>query len=299
MKTSLARKIIFTIIGLLIFAYVILLVMSFGHGSSNKELILNVFSLFLSGIICISLGYIKLKTLWYIFSFSLLIPSLSFGMLSVSTGIFPPLAYLVLQFGILLLLIVLTTYLIGIYKELLTVNKEIILVVLLLLLPMSFYFHGFLNGEAVHYAYNTKAINFILPPSFSSMDQCKSRHVLEEAGFCYGYFANLNNDVNLCNEYIDKNVDPLLNKNYIYVNCVTGFSVYKNDPSFCKDLGDEGFQSKCLFHYFVAKKEFNKCQTIKYKPFESFSYSGDKCLEYNSPWYVKKYAEIVYSELLK
>ncbi len=181
-------------------------------------------------------------------------------------------------FGIVTLVVFTITSILGVYREPITIKKEIILVaVLLFLLPITASVLGFVNRQSLEYSKKIKRVEFIFPERFSSIDECKSRHIFEEAGFCYGYFASKNNDMNLCAEYIDKYVDPLLDKNYININCVTGYSVYKNDPSICSTIKDADFQAKCEFNYYLAKKDFNKCRAITYKPFDGFSFSGDKC----------------------
>jgi hypothetical protein len=291
MGTSLTRKIIFTIIGLLISAFVLLSIFDPGGGDHSTWTTLPSF---IAGIILISLGYTRRITLWYIFFTLFSLIPLDIGKALAHTGRYPPTFLTVMIFATLLIFIFFITYSLGIYKEPLTTKKEIILVVVfLLLMPTTTYFVGFVNGKSVQYASKIERINFILPASFSSMDQCNTRHVLEESGFCYGYFASEKNDMSLCNKFIDDNVDPLLNRNYIYANCVTGFSVYQNNPTMCSDLTGGAFKSKCLFHYFIAKNQIDNCRAIENE------YWNKDCLEYNPPWYVKKYAEIVYSEKFK
>ena len=288
-KTSIVRKIIFTIIGLLIIAFVFLYIFSPGGGNYFRW---TTIPSFISGLLFISLGYTKRITLWYLFFILFSLILLETGMGLASTGLYPPTLVMIITFGLTLLLVFFITFFLNVYTKPFTYKKEIILVVTLLLLLIFAYCLGFLNGKAVQYAYNTNAINLILPLNFSSLDQCNTMHVLEEAGFCYGYFANLNNNINLCSEYIDKNVDPLLDKDYIYTNCVTGFTVYQNNSYLCKSLNSEVYQSKCLSYYFVAKKEFNKCQTI------TTEYWAEECLKYDSAWYIKKYSEIVYQNII-
>ena len=113
--------------------------------------------------------------------------------------------------------------------------------------------------------------------------------MLEESGFCYGYFASEKNDLSLCNKYIEDNINPSYDKNYIYSNCVTGFSIYQNNPSLCNELGGP-FKSKCLSHYYIAKEQLDSCRVIENEIWK------EECLGYNYPKYVKKYAKIVYSE---
>ncbi len=290
MLTTTARKISFTILGLLIVAFFILIHFT-GHPSTN--LFPYATAYYISGFIFLILGYRKWPILWYVFFILFSFYFIELGAIFAHTGQYPSLLTIITVFGFITLAVLVITSLFRVYQKPFAVKNEVILaLVFLALLPTFATFLGFLHGKATQYNYNMKTINFILPEKFSSFEECKSRHVFEEAGFCYGYFASQNNNINLCNEYIDKNVDPLLDKNYINMNCITGFSVYKNDPSICNSL-NEGFQAKCQFHYFIAKKEFDKCKTIKYKPSDYFSYTSDKCLEYNPGWYVKEYARLV------
>jgi hypothetical protein len=289
MTTSTARKLGFIVFGILLFMLGFLA--NAGHGSGNGPY-WSSGPVIVSVIALMALGFFRTPVLWFIFFVAFSPFFLDLGARLAHSGMHPSLSFVLIIFAAVLPVVILLTWFFGIYEYPMSGMNEITLALMLLALPLSFAFLAFVHGKAMQNYFGNKKINFILAKSFSSIEQCRTRHV-DDSGFCYGYFAAQKNNINLCRDYISKNVKPSLDSNYIEMNCVAGFSVYTNNWSVCNTIQDQGFRAKCVFHFAVAKKDFKVCDAISYKPFEDFSFSKDKCLEYNPAWYVKMYSEIM------
>lgn len=150
--TSKLRKIIFTIIGLLTSISISLVFGFFLHyGAPINNAVAMSFSflilLFLAGIIFIVLGYIRTIYLWYVFLILLAFPASIVGLKFSRIGRFPPILPFFIQYGIILLIVIFATYLLGIFKQPLTIKKEIIFIVILLMALVSICYLGFVNAK--------------------------------------------------------------------------------------------------------------------------------------------------------
>lgn len=170
-------------------------------------------------------------------------------------------------------------------------RKKIVIVftvVGLMLLQQGIYY---LEKSANTYAYevvHAKSQN----KTYFSLSECKRTQPYEITGDCYGYFASLKNDINLCDEYL-KDFNVNLDKDYTLAECITSFSVNKSDINLCNQIKGskrELYSEKCKARYHIAKSEYDKCNTVSNSSWKDECLKNTKNIKVNP--FVKKYAEM-------